>query len=274
MKDSPLTNRTSVNFQPKFTLVDLFEESTEYVRLWNLPFNCFSLCVREDPADPSWVELPEKNSHWDFKVNAVHFTTCDTPMRLRYTLAHRHLCIHFRYELFPGVDLFYGLHERYIVKDKLMPDRIRSVFADPDPLRRLARAEAVTTGMLLDFWPEHLPLDLQRAAAFRDLFLYVRKNLNCRIGIREMADRMGWSEAHFSRVFHSVFHITPKQYLVRELFSRALSLLNDPGRSVKEIASELEFSSEFNFSRFIKQYSGVSPSELRKGNRNPFYIRK
>ena len=274
MKNSQNVVRSQVNIQPVFRLVDFFEETTEYERNWQLPFNSLALCVRDDPEDPSWIELPEKNCRIYYEANVPYFTTCDTPMRIRYTPANRHFCIHFRYELFPGVDLFSGIRERYILKDKQLPDKIKSVFSDPDPLRRLARAEAVTMAMLLDFWPKHLPLDLHKALDFGEFFQYVRKKLDCRIGIPEMAAIMGWSEAHFSRVFHSVFHITPKQYLVRELFARALGLLNDPGKSIKEISAELGFSSEFNFSRFIKQYSGQAPSQLRRTASGPLYVRK
>ena len=43
---------TNVAPQPVFRLVDLFEESTEYERLWRLPFHSLALCVRDDPGDP------------------------------------------------------------------------------------------------------------------------------------------------------------------------------------------------------------------------------
>jgi AraC-like DNA-binding protein len=76
------------------------------------------------------------------------------------------------------------------------------------------------------------------------------------------------------REFHRVFRITPKQYLMRELFARALSELNNPGKTIKEIADAMDFSSEFNFSRFIKNYSGYSPSQLRKSGKGPLYVRK
>ena len=266
--------RSQVNIQPVFRLVDFFSESTEYERNWKLPFNSLSLCVRENPHDPSWIELPEKGKRLYYEENVAHFTTCDTPMRIRYTTANLHLCIHFRYELFPGVDLFSSLHERYVLQEKQWAEKIRKVFAEPDPMKRLAKAEIVAMEVVVKYWPEHLPLDLERMAQFSSLLQYVNEHLDSRMGIAEMASRMGWSEAYFSRMFHSVFHITPKQYLTRELFSESVKLLNDPAKSVKEIAAELGFSSEFNFSRFIKQCSGLAPSELRKGNKDPFYIRK
>jgi AraC-like DNA-binding protein len=52
-------------------------------------------------------------------------------------------------------------------------------------------------------------------------------------------------------------------------------LLNDTGKSIKEVAAELKFSSEFNFSSFIHHYTNVSPSELRKQQKDgPIYVRK
>ena len=274
MKYSTKIIRTPVNVQPVFHLVDLFEEAIEYERNYRLPFNSICFCDRENPEDPSWIELLEKGTRHPFQKNTVCFTTCDTPMRIRYTTVNRHFCIHFRYELFPGVDLFSGLKERYILNNKTLPEKIKAVFTEPDLLKRLTRAESVAMEVILSLWPENLPIDRTRMEQFSGLLQYVNIHLDSRMGIPEMASLMGWSEAYFSRTFRSVFHITPKQYLVRELYARAVSLLNDPQKSIKEVSETLKFSSEFNFSRFIRHYSGHSPSELRRWNQGPVYVRK
>ena len=274
MKHVPVTVRTSVNFQPAFRLVDLFIEQTSYTKSWELPFNMLAIFLEDDPEDPSWVEVPEQNLHCELKRGLISFTTCNTPLTLHYTPANRHACIHFNYELLPGIDLFFGLRQRYMFRDAALLKELKAVFSDPDPLRRLARAESAAMKMVMRYWPERMPLDLHRMAEFEDVLRYVRKNLASHPGVPEMAARMGWSDAHFARTFREVFHITPKQYLTRELFAESLKLLNDPGKSIKEIAAELGFSSEFNFSRFIKQCSGLAPSGLRKGNDRPLYIRK
>jgi len=233
-----------------------------------------AIFLEDDPEDPSWVEVPEQNLHCELKKGLISFTTCNTPLTLHYTPANRHCCIHFNYELLPGFDLFSGLRQRYMFRDPALLKELKAVFSDPDPLRRLARAECAAMKIVMRFWPERMPLDLRRMAEFEDVLRYVRKNLASHPGVPEMAARKGWSDAHFARTFREVFHITPKQYLTRELFAESLKRLNDPVKSVKEIAAELGFSSEFNFSRFIKQCSGLSPSGLRKGNRIPLYIRK
>ena len=106
-------SRTPVTSQPRLHLVDLFVESTEYVRDWRLPFNSISLISRADPEDLSWCELLEENRRLFLEEGSLSFTTCDTPMRLRFSTACEHCCIHFRYELFPGVDIFSGRHHSY-----------------------------------------------------------------------------------------------------------------------------------------------------------------
>lgn len=275
MNDRTGIIRSVPYFQPSFRLVDLFEERIDSRRSWNLPFNLITLCQEEDPRNPSFVELPEKDLRIEFEKGLISFTTCNTPLTLFFTPANRHCCIHFNYELMPGVDLFSGIRERFAFHDPELAREIGAIFAEPDLLRRTARAEAAAMKFVLRFWPERMPLDLLRMAKFRKLLDFVRGNLERHPGIPEMAASMGWSEAYFSRAFREVFHITPMQYVRRELFIRSLDLLNDPSKSIKEIAAELGFSSEFNFSRFIKQCSKLSPSELRKGERRlPLYVRK
>ena len=250
---------------PVFRLVALFEESTEYDRLWRLPFHSLSLCVRDDPTDASWVELPETGERFTHVPGQVYFTAALTPMRIRYTNANRHLCIHFRYELFPGVDVFSGLHGRFRLGERGGPlaKKIKAVFADPDPLRRLARAEAVALEAALPLWPKHPPLDLLRVAPYEEALRAVRDTVDAQTGVGDLAARMGLSPSHFPRVFRSLLGQSPKHWLEQALFDRAHRLLGDPRRSVKEVAYALEFSTEFNFSRFIKRRCGVSPARLR-----------
>ena len=65
-------------------------------------------------------------------------------------------------------------------------------------------------------------------------------------------------------MFSSLLGMTPKQWLEQALLDRAFAMLSDPGRTVKDVAYELEFSNEFNFSRFVKRLTGLSPSRLRQ----------
>lgn len=276
MKKGASQNLTNVSIQPTFRLVALFEESTEYDRLWRLPFHSLSLCAHDNPADPSWVDLPETGERLRLIPGHVHFTAAFTPMRIRYTTENRHLCIHFRYELFPGVDVFTGLRGRFRLEEGGGPlaAKIRDLFADPDPIRRLARAEAVALEATLPFWPERPPLDMARvtpyAAALRD----IRDHLDARTGVGDLAKRMGLPATRFAQTFRALLGKTPKHWLEHALFERAVSLLADPSRTIRDVAYTLEFSDEFNFSRFVKRLCGLPPSQLRTGPRGPLLVTK
>lgn len=266
MTSAPGFWRTQTAGQPVLRLVDLFEESTEYERVWCLPFNSLCFVAGENSSDPSWVDLPEQKIRLFYQKESAYFTTCNTPMRIRYTKANLHYCIHFRFELFPGVDLFSGIHKRYIINEKKIIEKIAETFTLSDPLKKNVMAESAALETALGFWPDQLPLNIKEMEQFTRLFEYVRHNLNNQLGVAQMAAFMGWSEDYFLRKFHKVFSMTPKQYLVRELLAEILELLKDPNKSIRQIAEELKFSSEFNFSRFVRHYAGNSPSELRRRN--------
>lgn len=266
-------NWLDVAGQPTIRLVAMLDESVAYDRHWTLPFHALSLCVRDNGADPSWAELPESGRRMPFEPGAVHFTLAGTPMRLRYTTANRHLCIHFRCELLPGVDLFGGRRGRFRLESPALARRIEEAFADSDPLRRLARAETAALEAIVPFWPDRPPVDPERAAPFESVLFALRDRVDARTGTADMAAAAGWSEPGFSRAFRAAFGVSPKQWLLHSLFDRALRLLSDPRLSVKEAAYRLNFSTEFNFSRFVKRRSGFSPTQLREGTRGPLLDR-
>jgi AraC-like DNA-binding protein len=79
---------------------------------------------------------------------------------------------------------------------------------------------------------------------------------------------------HFPAVFRPLLGMAPQQWLEQALFARARRMLSDPRRTVRDVAYALEFSDEFNFSRFIKRRSGYSPTQLRAAPQGPVSNRK
>ena len=274
--DSPSGSQTgsywrNIAMQPSFRLVALLEESIEYDRHWTLPFHSLALCAEENPRDPSWFELKETGERMFAEKGDVTFMAAGTPVRIRYTTANRHLAIHFRYELFPGVDVFAGLRGRFRIKDAggALTAKIAAVFAETDDLRRFAAAESAVLDAILPFWPEHSTLDLVRLAPYGDVLRDMADTLDARTAVGDLAARMGLSEAHFPAVFRSLVGMAPKQWLEQALFDRARRMLSDPRRTVRDVAYALEFSDEFNFSRFVKRRSGYSPTQLRSTPQGP-----
>jgi len=80
---------------------------------------------------------------------------------------------------------------------------------------------------------------------------------------RELARvaRVSYSKlrAHFKQIQGE----TLKAFLTRTRLEQARLLLCDPRLTIKDVASQLDFSSEHYFSHFFRQTTGMSPSEFR-----------
>ncbi len=80
----------------------------------------------------------------------------------------------------------------------------------------------------------------------------------------EVAERIGVSQAHLTRLFDRHFGVPPLQYYRRLRMEVAASRLINSNLSVKEIAWELGYSNPFHFSRSFRRFAGMSPVEYRR----------
>ncbi|MCF7942118.1 MAG: AraC family transcriptional regulator [Spirochaetia bacterium] len=86
------------------------------------------------------------------------------------------------------------------------------------------------------------------------------ENLTGTIEIEEIADDLGISTSHLSNIFKSYTGMTPYQYYLHMKINKAKELLETGELSIKEIAFELSFESQYYFSRLFKKKTGYPPS--------------
>ncbi len=101
----------------------------------------------------------------------------------------------------------------------------------------------------------------------RKLLEYVTVHLDARLRVAELADHVGLSVPHLSRVFHADFGVSLKEYLETELNRRAQALLSFEDLRVKEVAAALHFPSQQTFARFFRRRTGITPSSFRSTHR-------
>ncbi len=95
---------------------------------------------------------------------------------------------------------------------------------------------------------------------------YIDANLDKSLTLKELADVAHFSQYHFHRIFGVFFGEPLNQYIWRIRLERAAEkLLNNPKKSVTEIALDLGFSDSAVFARKFKTWSGMSASDWRSG---------
>lgn len=80
------------------------------------------------------------------------------------------------------------------------------------------------------------------------------------LDMSEMSITLGYSREHITRVFNSVYKMTPKQYFNSKRMNLALRQLCD-GEKVKEVADRFGFATPYSFSKAFKKHFGLSPTQ-------------
>jgi AraC-like DNA-binding protein len=81
---------------------------------------------------------------------------------------------------------------------------------------------------------------------------------------QQVARAVGLNYENFRKQFAARAGVSPGQFQKRRRIDRARSAIYQGGRSLKQLAEELEFSDVFHFSKAFKQITGTSPSEFRR----------
>ena len=82
----------------------------------------------------------------------------------------------------------------------------------------------------------------------------------------ELARQLGASQSHLNRLFMRQLGTTVRGYGEQQKLAAARRLLGGSLLSVKEIAYRLGFRSPQHFSRWFRQRSGISPTQMRQPN--------
>ena len=98
---------------------------------------------------------------------------------------------------------------------------------------------------------------------FKPLFEYVEKNIENKMGLKELADFMGYSPFYISRKFMDFYGLPVTAYVrIRKLQYSIKDLLAD--MKVVDVAMKYSFESHEGFSRSFKSLFGSSPKDIKK----------
>ena len=95
---------------------------------------------------------------------------------------------------------------------------------------------------------------------------YVENNIreDCKLSI--LASASGITPQYLSKLFLKHMGQTPTQYVWQIRLQRSINMLANSQISIVEIAARSGFKNQQHFTRYIKQYCGKTPKQLREEN--------
>jgi AraC family transcriptional regulator len=98
---------------------------------------------------------------------------------------------------------------------------------------------------------------------------YIDAYLDTELSLAQLAKAVHMSAFHFARQFKAATGMPPHRYVVARRVERAQQLLGESDDlSLSEIATNVGFSDQSQFSTHFKRVVGVTPREFRKSARN------
>lgn len=87
--------------------------------------------------------------------------------------------------------------------------------------------------------------------------------------LRVLAKKHFINEKTLSRAFTKTFGVKISDFILEQVMQRARYLLENTPKTVADIAEELGYSNDYNFSRTFRNIYGIYPMDLRKKNKIP-----
>ncbi|MFA5168985.1 MAG: AraC family transcriptional regulator [Candidatus Omnitrophota bacterium] len=226
------------------------------------PRNILSCCIRTGRAD-NYYEDVTYGERLYLTPGWFCLIPQNTCTRFGRTLDTTSITIHFSLEFSHGPDLYSGMKRgiRFYAPETVAA--LETCLRDPDKLRGACGIRGEVMRICFAHWPTPLPCSPEALAAYGPLFEYIRNRCTASLNVAELAAQMGRRQDVFTRSFRKAFGITPHDYIRKALVRRICARLSGDDRTIREIASDLEFSSEFYLSRFFKQNTGLSPRDYR-----------
>ena len=101
-------------------------------------------------------------------------------------------------------------------------------------------------------------------ARLRRVKEFVHAQMEDELSLRELAQSVGLSTAHFSEMFRKSTGETPHQFVLRLRVERAKEMLRSAESRVLDVAIACGFKTQQHFARVFRQLCGSTPTEYRR----------
>lgn len=133
-----------------------------------------------------------------------------------------------------------------------------------EPLPILMETEGIIEMLLSRFLANSVKSTQTEDFRILKVLSFIRKNIDRKISVAELANHCLLSEFHFLRLFKRELKTSPINYINQKKIERAQLLLVVYKKSIKEIAYSLSFENVSYFTRLFRNVVGKTPSSYRE----------
>lgn len=150
-----------------------------------------------------------------------------------------------------SADLIFDINYRYM-------QELRQLNTQEDVAHWLAKVLNRYTDLVFDL------VDSKHKNVIRKAVNYMKANCSMDLNLGELADHVGYSHSHFSKVFKEEMGCGFRVYLNQLRVEKSKSLLLSGTASISEICSMCGFDDQSYYCKVFKKITGVTPDKFRK----------
>ena len=126
--------------------------------------------------------------------------------------------------------------------------------------------EAIIQHLLSGFISDVSPIDLKSNLKynFQEILKFINQNLQNDIKVEKLSQIACLSKDHFTRIFKSIFGVSPCEFIIRKRIEKSQFLLLTTDLPISRIIEETNFENAPYFSRMFKKYTYVHPVNTEK----------
>ena len=132
------------------------------------------------------------------------------------------------------------------------------------PFHNKMESQGILYILMSRFFKQARPKEEVKDNRIHQTMVYIRKHLDSRLDIDQLADKACMSKDHYIRVFKKETGETPNVYITKRRLEKAELALVTSDLSIKSIAQMLGYQDYSYFNRVFKQNAGVTPQQYRE----------
>lgn len=236
----------------------------------SLPVNRLLLIFADSGPDDRYIRDLATGKLLPMRQGYGYFIPCGHEIDQHQTESLHFVSFQFTLDLFYGFDVMAKFPECRVIHIPELIAEAQQLIQRQDAPLVLCRLNEIIFHLCTQWLSEKpgiLDIELKNRNRYEILLDYVEKQGNALTTVGQLAEMNGMRQDVFSRKFTSEMGLPPKEFIIRTLVRKASQLLGSPKLRVKDVSELLSFNSEYYFSRFFKQHTGLSPLEFRRLNR-------